>query len=103
MIPESEDTFSMRSSHEVLDQVDALFDDERAVASAGLLLSATLAERLGIEPAADQLLDLGTGRAQPAQGASCSRWSIRWLPVGTASTTSNCCAVGPPRRCLAIG
>jgi hypothetical protein len=69
MIPESEDTFSMRSSHVVLDQVDVAFDDERAVASAGLLLSATLAERLGIEPAADQLLDLGDrpGAARPGR------------------------------------
>jgi hypothetical protein len=34
MIPEPEDTFSMRSSHVVLDQVDVMFDDERAVATA---------------------------------------------------------------------
>jgi hypothetical protein len=59
MIPESEDTFSMRSLHVVLDQVDIAFDEERAVASAGLLLPATLAERLGIEQATDQLIDLG--------------------------------------------
>jgi hypothetical protein len=69
MIPESEDTFSMRSSHVVLDQVDVMFDDERAVASAGLLLPATLAERLGIEQATDQLLDLGDrpGAARPGR------------------------------------
>jgi hypothetical protein len=59
MIPEPEDTFSMPSSHVVLDQVDIAFDDERAVASAGLLLPATLAERLGVEQVADQLVDLG--------------------------------------------
>jgi Transposase DDE domain group 1 len=69
MVPESEDTFSMRSSHVVLDQVDIAFDDERAVASAGLLLPATLAERLGIEQAADQLVDLGDrpGAAHPGR------------------------------------
>jgi hypothetical protein len=39
-IPESEDTSSMPSSRVLLDQVDIAFDDERAVASAGLLLSA---------------------------------------------------------------
>jgi len=33
MIPESEDTFSMRSSHVVLDQVDIAFDDQWAVAT----------------------------------------------------------------------
>ena len=68
-MPESEDTFSMRSSHVVLDQVDIAFDDEHAVASAGLLLPATLAERLGIEQAADQLVDLGgrPGAARPGR------------------------------------
>lgn len=59
----------MRSSHVVLDQVDITFDDPRAVAHAGLLLPATLAERLGIEQAADQLVDLGdrTGAARPGR------------------------------------
>jgi hypothetical protein len=41
----------MPSSQVVLDQVEIGFDDERAVASAGLLLPATLAERLGIQQA----------------------------------------------------
>jgi hypothetical protein len=49
----------MPSSHVVLDQVDVAFDDQHAVASAGLLLPATLAERLGLERAADELVDLG--------------------------------------------
>ena len=35
------------------------FDDEHAVANAGLLLTATLAERLEIEAVIDQLVDLG--------------------------------------------
>jgi hypothetical protein len=48
----------MRSSH-TLDQVDICFDDTHAVANAGLLLAATLAERLGIEQAADRVIDLG--------------------------------------------
>jgi hypothetical protein len=69
MISESEDTFSMRSSHVVLDQVDVAFTDEHAVANAGLLLPATLAERLGIEPAADELVGLGDrpGAAHPGR------------------------------------
>jgi hypothetical protein len=69
MIPEPEDTFSMPSSHVVLDQVDIAFDDERSVASAGLLLPATLAERLGIEQVTDQLVDLGDrpGAAHPGR------------------------------------
>ncbi len=48
----------MPSSH-TLDQLDSCFDDTHAVANAGLLLPATLAERLGIEQAADQVIDLG--------------------------------------------
>jgi hypothetical protein len=69
MIPEPEDTFSMPSSHVMLDQVDIAFDDPRAVAHAGLLLPATLAERLGIEQATDQLVDLGDrpGAARPGR------------------------------------
>jgi Transposase DDE domain group 1 len=48
----------MASSH-TLDQLDTCFDDTHAVANAGLLLAATLAERLGIEQTADALIDLG--------------------------------------------
>src|SRR3990170_3620388 len=48
----------MRSSH-VLDRVAVTFDDEHAVAAAGLVLPATLAARLGIEVLADELIDLG--------------------------------------------
>jgi hypothetical protein len=48
----------MASSH-TLDQLDTCFDDTHAVANAGLLLPATLAERLGIEQTADQVIDLG--------------------------------------------
>jgi hypothetical protein len=59
----------MPSSHVVLDQVDIVFDDEHAVASAGLLLPATLAERLGVQQATDQLVDLGDrpGAAHPGR------------------------------------
>jgi hypothetical protein len=48
----------MGSSH-TLDQLNSCFDDTHAVANAGLLLAATLAARLGIEQAADALIDLG--------------------------------------------
>jgi hypothetical protein len=46
--PDQEGTFSMGSSH-TLDQLDIAYDDTHAVANAGLLLAATLAERLGIQ------------------------------------------------------
>src|SRR5581483_7463102 len=47
----------MRSSH-VLDRMAVTFDDEHAVAAAGLILPATLAVRLGIEELADEFIDL---------------------------------------------
>jgi hypothetical protein len=59
----------MPASHATpaLDHLRVAFDDPHAVASAGLLLPATLAERLGIGQAADQLIDLGDrpGAANP--------------------------------------
>src|ERR687887_842218 len=66
--PHQEGTFSMGSSH-TPDQLDICFDDTHAIANAGLLLPATLAERLGIEQAADALIDLGerAGAAHPGR------------------------------------
>jgi hypothetical protein len=45
------------------------FDDDHAVANAGLVLTATLAERLGVEAVVDQLVDLGQrpGGHQPGR------------------------------------
>jgi hypothetical protein len=48
----------MSSSHGP-DRLVVAFDDTHAVANAGLLLPATLAERLGIEAVIDELVDLG--------------------------------------------
>jgi hypothetical protein len=58
----------MASSH-TLDQLDICFDDTHAIANAGLLLPATLAERLGIEQTADALVALGErpGAAHPGR------------------------------------
>jgi hypothetical protein len=42
-----------------LDGIAVAFDDERAVADAGIVLTATLARRLGIEALVDQSVDLG--------------------------------------------
>jgi hypothetical protein len=59
----------MRSAPIVLDQLHVTFDDQRMVANAGLLLPDTLADRLGIEQAADQLINLGQrpGAARPGR------------------------------------
>jgi hypothetical protein len=48
----------MPSSHS-LDTLVVDFDDDHAVANAGLVLPATLAERLGVEAVVDELVDLG--------------------------------------------
>ena len=78
----------MPSSQVVLDQVDIAFDDERAVASAGLLLPATLAERLGIEQTTDQLVDLGDrpGRAHPGRKLLTLVHAQATAPVGAAAS-----------------
>jgi len=52
-----------------LDRLQIAFDDERAVANAGLVLASTLAAQLGIEQVVDETLDLGQrpGAARPGR------------------------------------
>src|SRR5258708_30065549 len=66
--PAAEGTFSMRSLHSP-SALDVMADDDHAVANAGLALTAILAERLGIEALADELVDLGArpGAARPGR------------------------------------
>lgn len=56
----------MPSSH-TLDRVAVIFDDDHAVANAGVLLTASLAQHLGLEQLADETVDLdgrpGSGHA----------------------------------------
>lgn len=49
----------MPSSSHSLDRVSVTFDDDRAVADAGLILPATLGQRLGLEQATDALVGVG--------------------------------------------
>ena len=51
------------------DATRVVFDDERAVANAGVLLPAVLSDRLGIEALVDQVVDLGErpGAASPGR------------------------------------
>jgi Transposase DDE domain group 1 len=53
----------------MLERLRVCFDDERAVANAGLLLPATLAGRLGIEALVDETVDLSgrPGAARPGR------------------------------------
>ena len=55
-----EGIFSMRVSHS-LNPVAVAFDDEHAVADAGLMLTASLAQHLELEALADESIDLGIG------------------------------------------
>ncbi|WP_196189339.1 IS1380 family transposase [Conexibacter sp. W3-3-2] len=52
-----------------LDAIDVCFDDERAVASAGIALVATLAQRLGAEQLIDETVDLGDRPGAGLEGA----------------------------------
>ncbi|HVY79316.1 MAG TPA: transposase, partial [Solirubrobacterales bacterium] len=56
-------------THMVKDSAVVVFDDERAVADAGLVLPATLAQRLGIETLVEECVDLGgrPGAANPGR------------------------------------
>jgi hypothetical protein len=58
--PAQEVTFMVHADELVgLDGIAVAFDDERAVADAGIVLAATLAGRLGIEALVDRTVDLG--------------------------------------------
>ena len=71
------------------------FDDERAVANAGVMLPALLARRLGIEALVDERVDLGdrpgAANAGPQGDDDGAR---RWRWARTASRTATCCASG---------
>ena len=58
----------MRSSHS-LDAVAVTFDDEHAVAGAGLILTATLAQHLGLRQLFDDHVDLGDAPGHANVGA----------------------------------
>ncbi len=51
----------MRSSCHSLDRVRATFDDQRLVANAGLIASASLSQHLGLRELFDERVDLGDG------------------------------------------
>ena len=55
--------------HDPADRFEVAFDDERAVANAGLLLPVTLGRRLGLEALIDEIVDLGDrpGASRPGR------------------------------------
>ncbi|MDP9257784.1 MAG: hypothetical protein M3Q31_14680 [Actinomycetota bacterium] len=52
-----------------LDGVEAVFDDQRVVANAGVLLAATLSDRLGLEALVDESVSLSDRSAGMRAGA----------------------------------
>jgi hypothetical protein len=52
-----------------LDRLEAVFDDERAVANAGVVLAATLCDRLGVERLVDESVSLADRSAGSRAGA----------------------------------
>jgi hypothetical protein len=52
-----------------LDRLEAVFDDQRVVANAGVLLAATLADRLGVEALVDESVSLSDRSAGSGAGA----------------------------------
>ena len=54
--------------HGLPDAMRVVFDDERAVANAGVLLPGMLADRLGIEALVDRTVDLGDRAGAQSQG-----------------------------------
>lgn len=91
----------MRSSH-VLDGLAVTFDDEHAVAAAGLLLPATLAVRLGIEALADGLIDLGGKPGAHRPGRKVLTLIHSMVVGGDCIDTPTCCEPDRPGWCSAI-
>jgi hypothetical protein len=67
--PSQEDTCSVRSSHSP-DQIAVTFDHDHAVADAGLILAASLAEGLGLRELFDAT---STSARRPARPTSATR------------------------------
>ena len=86
-----------------LDGLEVAFDDERAVANAGLLLTATLAERLGIEALADQMIRLGTRPGAHRPGRKVMSLVHSMLAGGDAIDDADVLRTGSTARCSATG
>jgi hypothetical protein len=60
-MPLKKGTISMRSSSHSPDRISVTFDDDHAVANAGLIQPATLADHLGLRELFDEYVHLGAG------------------------------------------
>lgn len=75
----------MRSSHS-LDRLDVTFDGTQLVADAGLLLPATLAQRLGLRELVEEHLDLGKAPGRANAGDKLLALVMSALGGGDTST-----------------
>ena len=91
-----------RVSH-AIDRVEVSFDDPNLVANAGLLLTATLADRLGLETMIDSTVKLGgrTGGARP--GRKVLTLAHAMIAVQRTSIMPTCCAPDQLPVCSGIG
>ena len=76
------------------DRIRIVFDDHRLVANAGLLLPATLAQRLGLRELVDHHLDLGGAPGRANTGDK----MLTLVASALARSAST-----PPMRCEPVG
>lgn len=87
-----------------LDALEVAFDDERVVVDAGLILPATLCDRLGATGLLDGLVKRPADPPSGA-GAGAKALSVVFAMLAGADSiamTSSGCAPEPPGRCLAF-
>jgi hypothetical protein len=89
----------MRSSHS-LDRLDAAFDDDRLVADAGLLLPATLAQRLGVRELVEKHLHLGAAAGRANAGDKLLTLVMSALAGGDCIDDANALRAGGTERIL---
>lgn len=78
--------------------IRVVFDDQRAVANAGMLLPAAPADRLGIEALVDETADLG-GRPGPAHPGRKAMTLVSAMALGVDCIDD--CDLRLDRECLA--
>ncbi len=74
----------------VVDKLSVEFDDERAVSDAGVMLVATLAERLGLEALAGELVRLRPGRPGAANAGRKVMALVFAMVLGADSILDDC-------------
>jgi len=97
--PESEGTFLMRSSHS-LDVIVVTFDDPHAVADAGLILPATLAQHLGLKELFDDHVDLGAAPGHANVGSKAMTLIHSALAGGDSIDDADALRAGATRSAL---